>query len=73
MKTVRIILMLTAVAASLSFSACSSGTQNSSHSSEHSEAASPTYHCPMKCEGEKTYAEEGKCPVCTMDLVAVED
>ena len=26
------------------------------------------YACPMKCEGDKTYAKEGKCPVCKMDL-----
>lgn len=31
------------------------------------------YYCPMKCEGEdKTYAEEGSCPVCGMELVVVE-
>lgn len=28
----------------------------------------PEYQCPMKCEGEKTYAKEGKCPVCQMGL-----
>jgi len=27
------------------------------------------YHCPMKCEGEKTYAAPGKCPKCGMPLV----
>ncbi len=26
------------------------------------------YACPMHCEGDKTYAEAGKCPVCNMDL-----
>jgi len=26
------------------------------------------YQCPMKCEGEKTYAEAGSCPECKMDL-----
>ena len=29
------------------------------------------YYCPMKCEGEKTYKEHGKCPVCGMNLVPV--
>ena len=29
------------------------------------------YACPMKCEGEKTYAEAGKCPVCKMELQEV--
>lgn len=29
------------------------------------------YQCPMKCEGDKTYAKAGKCPVCNMNLKAV--
>ena len=29
------------------------------------------YQCPMKCEGEKTYAQAGKCPSCGMDLAEV--
>ncbi|HEV7347502.1 heavy metal-binding domain-containing protein [Telluribacter sp.] len=29
------------------------------------------YACPMKCEGDKTYAEAGQCPVCKMDLKEV--
>nr|WP_321226553.1 heavy metal translocating P-type ATPase [uncultured Psychroserpens sp.] len=28
-----------------------------------------TYYCPMHCEGDKTYAKSGDCPVCGMDLV----
>ena len=31
------------------------------------------YQCPMKCEGDKTYPEEGNCPVCKMDLKSVKD
>ena len=27
------------------------------------------YYCPMKCEGDKTYAEAGTCPKCGMDMV----
>jgi multidrug efflux pump subunit AcrA (membrane-fusion protein) len=26
------------------------------------------YSCPMKCEGEKTYDQPGRCPVCKMKL-----
>ncbi|PQJ82976.1 SCO family protein [Polaribacter glomeratus] len=26
------------------------------------------FQCPMKCEGDKVYAEKGVCPVCKMDL-----
>lgn len=28
------------------------------------------YCCPMKCEGDKTYAKPGKCPKCNMKLKA---
>lgn len=30
------------------------------------------YTCPMKCEEDKSYAEEGKCPKCEMALAALE-
>ena len=29
------------------------------------------YQCPMKCEGDKTYAKAGKCPVCNMQMKSV--
>jgi hypothetical protein len=33
------------------------------------EAVAPaTYYCPMHCEGAKTYAAPGECPVCHMKL-----
>ncbi len=31
------------------------------------------YSCPMKCEGEKVYAQEGKCPDCGMDLTRLKE
>jgi hypothetical protein len=31
----------------------------------------PSYICPMRCEGEKTYSEPGRCPVCNMKLEPV--
>ena len=34
--------------------------------------AHASYQCPMKCEGEKTYDAEGKCPTCGMDLEEIE-
>jgi len=33
--------------------------------------SSTRYICPMKCEGDKTYNQPGKCPVCNMNLVQV--
>jgi protein SCO1/2 len=29
------------------------------------------YQCPMKCEGEVTHQEQGRCSVCKMDLKEV--
>lgn len=40
-----------------------------SHSEMHESA---TYQCPMDCEDGKTYKEAGSCPVCKMDLKAVD-
>lgn len=36
------------------------------------ELAMAVYACPMKCEGDKTYHEAGKCPKCKMNLKEVE-
>ena len=36
------------------------------------EMAMTAYQCPMKCEEDKTYTEEGACPVCKMDLKKIE-
>lgn len=37
-----------------------------------SNSAQGKYYCPMHCEGEKVYDKAGDCPVCGMDLVAME-
>ena len=34
----------------------------------HDAVAEVAYQCPMKCEGDKTYKEVGKCPKCEMPL-----
>ncbi len=31
------------------------------------------YQCPMKCEGDKKYNKPGRCPVCNMHLVPVDE
>lgn len=36
------------------------------------DATAAAWQCPMKCEGEKTYPQPGSCPVCKMDLKAVD-
>lgn len=43
------------------------------HDADASSDETAAYHCPMKCEEDKTYAEAGTCPKCKMDLVAMED
>ena len=37
------------------------------------EDGTEVYACPMKCEGDKVYAEPGQCPVCGMDLMPMRD
>ena len=55
------------------FTACSGGekksTTETSVGTEVTDAKK--FACPMKCEGDKTYAEAGTCPVCKMDLQEV--
>ena len=56
-------------------------TKTSCCSNAHEEKATPSqkispsgkYACPMFCEGDKVYDEPGRCPVCNMFLVPVED
>src|SRR6187549_782770 len=49
------------------------------HSHQHvvaqptTEGGSGLYYCRMLCEGDKTYAEPGDCPVCGMHLVKKQD
>ena len=38
-----------------------------------SKPVAAVYQCPMKCEGEKTYDQAGKCPKCGMDLKELEN
>jgi len=53
---------------------CFSATANAQKTKAKTKTAQQTdsvYLCPMKCEGEKTYAKAGDCPVCGMHLKAV--
>lgn len=34
---------------------------------------SSVYYCPMECEGEKLYFKPGRCPVCNMFLIPIEE
>jgi hypothetical protein len=50
--------------------ACSGNKTEQERTATHA-VSEKKYACPMQCEGEKTYAEAGKCPVCKMDLQEV--
>ncbi|MDG1776139.1 MAG: heavy metal-binding domain-containing protein [Crocinitomicaceae bacterium] len=63
MKKSILVLALAAIGM-MSFSSCSESAEQVSEGQVEKE-----YYCPMKCEGDKMYVEEGSCPVCEMDLV----
>ena len=46
-------------------------SNSSSKKEDAKEAQSETYQCPMKCN-DATYDKPGKCPVCEMELVKLE-
>ncbi|MCG1035894.1 heavy metal-binding domain-containing protein [Polaribacter sargassicola] len=69
-----VIVLVVIFSVSLSFTACKSEkkeVKKEQISTEADEIAK--YQCPMKCEGDKTYDEKGKCPVCEMKLVKTTD
>lgn len=72
MKTIQVLTTVTVMATSLFFTACSGNNNQGGESHEHMEGGVTAYYCPMECEGDKTYTEEGTCPVCGMDLVVKE-
>ncbi|MCF0042984.1 heavy metal-binding domain-containing protein [Dyadobacter fanqingshengii] len=56
----------------LLFTACGANNDKTEKAATDATAsAEKKYACPMQCEGEKTYAAAGKCPVCKMDLQEV--
>ncbi|SEI66988.1 hypothetical protein SAMN05216327_103162 [Dyadobacter sp. SG02] len=61
------------IASLLLLSAACSGnkTEKESAGTETHAVSEKKYACPMQCEGDKTYAEAGKCPVCKMELQEV--
>lgn len=61
----------------LAFVACSEQPKPATTTETTSTTSAPqdepsVFYCPMKCEGDKTYDKPGQCPVCGMDLVALE-
>ena len=57
--------------ASVSFTACTNSPKPAEKAEVTKQVTVVEYQCPMKCEGDKTYTEMGKCPVCGMDLKSI--
>jgi hypothetical protein len=73
------LLALMTIVAMLALSACGRTTEDEAADEDvttedvyEQETAEVKYYCPMKCEEDKTYDEQGTCPVCDMSLVVVE-
>lgn len=43
------------------------------HTNENEKKDGTKYYCPMHCEGDKVYDQPGRCPVCKMYLVPVDE
>jgi len=67
-----ILLIAFVLVASVSFTACKTEKKEvkkeQTTTDKKEVAVKDVYQCPMKCEKEKTYKKEGKCPVCEMKL-----
>lgn len=57
------------IATSVLMVSCGQRSSDKANDSATEEAITAMYHCPMHCEGDKTYEVAGACPVCGMDLV----
>jgi Cu2+-exporting ATPase len=74
----KVILTVSVIALSFTTSilltACGGSSEHTAKENEQTEAHqhAELYQCPMKCEGEKTYAEAGTCPTCGMNLELME-
>lgn len=66
-------LSIFAIAITLGLMSCAKQEPKSSEATSQgtTESTTQTYACPMKCEGDKTYASAGKCPKCGMDIEAI--
>jgi len=66
MKTKINLLVVAAIALTITFSAC--GSREKKNTTTEQTSKQTAYQCPMKCEGDKTYDKPGTCPKCGMDL-----
>lgn len=71
------VLFFAVAVMALAFVACNEQPKPATTTETTSTTSAPqvepsVFYCPMKCEGDKTYDKAGQCPVCGMDLVAME-
>jgi Cu2+-exporting ATPase len=69
-RSVLVVAITGVISASMLLSCSGEDKSEETHQSDHMHTTE--YYCPMKCEGEKTYKEQGDCPVCGMSLVEKE-
>jgi Cu(I)/Ag(I) efflux system membrane fusion protein len=73
MKKMITIAVLVALVAATIFAISGCGkSQETTTVEKPAERPVAQYACSMKCEGEKTYANAGSCPVCGMALTKTE-
>ncbi len=63
--------LFTLVFSMLVFTACTEKKSEKEPEKVEETNAAVEYQCPMDCEAGKTYHEAGSCPVCKMDLKAM--
>lgn len=67
----KLILKITLGLALIAAYSCG-GDHTAAPAEENKQVVAAIYKCPMACEGDKTYSEEGLCAVCNMKLEKVE-
>lgn len=60
------------LAALMLMASCANRKSEDKSTQTKQDSIAEVYHCPMACEGDKTYDKPGKCPVCKMDLTKKE-
>ena len=64
-------LIISSVIAIAFLASCGGDADKAKSDSVNANVSKAKYQCPMKCEGEKTFATAGKCSMCQMDMKEV--
>lgn len=71
-KSILILSFALMAMAGILLTSCSNSNKKTESTNQTKQIAEAKYQCPMKCEGDKTYDEPGKCPKCGMDLKEID-